>query len=66
MSVALIGAAFLTVEHAGCADPGHFVTRADGVVELVGGCVAAGDLLVPGAPENPRSSTIRAPQGVRP
>ena len=39
-----------TVLDAGCPDPGRLVVGADGVVELVGGCVRAGDLVVPGAP----------------
>ncbi len=43
-------AAVLTVLDAGCPDPGRLVVGADGVVELVGGCVRAGDLVVPGAP----------------
>lgn len=63
----LIGAAFFTVEHAGCSDPGHYVIRADGVVELVGGCIAAGDLVVPGRPETPSTPVAVVPeQGVRP
>lgn len=65
VAAGLIGAAFLTVQHAGCDDPGHFVTRA-GVVELVGGCVAAGDLVVPGAPAGPATTTAPPAQGVRP
>jgi len=35
---------------AGCPDPGRLVTRTDGTLELVGGCISAGDLVVPGAP----------------
>ncbi|MBB5956277.1 hypothetical protein FHS29_002863 [Saccharothrix tamanrassetensis] len=42
-AVALTGAAFFTVAHAGCADTGRFVER-DGVVEFVGGCVDGQDL----------------------
>jgi hypothetical protein len=52
-SAVLVGAAFATVAGAGCADPGRLVTRADGSTVLVGGCVAATDLVVPGAPLPP-------------
>lgn len=48
-SVALVVAAFVTVAGAGCDDPGRLVARSDGSTVLVGGCVAAADLVVPGA-----------------
>jgi hypothetical protein len=62
--VGMLAAAVATVAGAGCADPGRLVTRADGVVVLEGGCVSAGDLVVPGAP----LATLdgRAPVAVRP
>lgn len=47
---ALVTAAILTVRTAGCDDPGRLVARSDGTVQVQGGCVAAGDLVVPGAP----------------
>lgn len=64
VAAGMVGAAVATVAGAGCDDPGRLVTRADGVVVLEGGCVSAGDLVVPGAP----LSTLdgRAPDGVRP
>ena len=52
-AVALTGAAFFTVAHAGCADGGRFVER-DGVVEFVGGCVDPHEL-----PAVPRVETAR-------
>ncbi|MFD1147124.1 hypothetical protein [Saccharothrix hoggarensis] len=53
-AVALTGAAFFTVAHAGCAETGRFVER-DGVVEFVGGCVDADRLpAVPPRVENAR------------
>ncbi|MBP2340827.1 hypothetical protein JOF41_007005 [Saccharothrix coeruleofusca] len=48
-AVALTGAAFFTVAHAGCEDSGRFVQREDGAVEFVGGCLDGHDL--PTAPE---------------
>jgi hypothetical protein len=38
-AVALGGVAVFTVQQAGCADPGQYVQRDDGQVELVGSCV---------------------------
>jgi hypothetical protein len=35
-----------TVQQAGCAEPGHYELGTHGY-ELVGGCIAAGDLVVP-------------------
>ncbi|GAB2930280.1 hypothetical protein GCM10027047_28510 [Rhodococcus aerolatus] len=49
-SAALVAGAFATVAGAGCDDPGRLVARSDGSAVLVGGCVAADDLVVPGAP----------------
>lgn len=45
-AAALAAVAVVTVQGAGCDDPGHYELRADGY-ELVGGCVAPGDLVVP-------------------
>ncbi|WP_127782181.1 hypothetical protein [Rhodococcus sp. X156] len=63
-SASLIGGALFTVAQAGCDTPAHLQTRADGGVELVGGCVAAGDLVVPGAPTTP--AAVPDGQGNRP
>jgi hypothetical protein len=38
--------AILTVRSAGCDDPGRYELRG-GTYELVGGCIAPGDVLVP-------------------
>lgn len=45
-AAALAAVAVATVRDAGCDDPGYLAQGADGGYELVGGCVAAGDLLV--------------------
>jgi hypothetical protein len=45
-AAALAAVAVATVRGAGCEDPGHYAPLAGGGYELVGGCVAAGDLLV--------------------
>ncbi|WP_300009119.1 hypothetical protein [Pseudonocardia sp.] len=49
---ALAAMAVATVRGAGCDDPGYYAPI-DGGYELVGGCVAAGDLLVPSSPTEP-------------
>ncbi|MGH3760387.1 hypothetical protein [Actinophytocola sp.] len=38
-AVALAGVAVFSVHQAGCGDPGRYVQRDDGQVELVGSCV---------------------------
>ena len=43
---ALAAVAVVTVQQAGCDDPGHYQLGAHGY-ELVGGCIAPGDLVVP-------------------
>ncbi|MEJ3653716.1 hypothetical protein WEH80_12100 [Actinomycetes bacterium KLBMP 9759] len=43
---ALAAVAVVTVERAGCADPGRYELVGDHY-ELVGGCIAAGDIVVP-------------------
>lgn len=50
-AAALAAVAFATVQRAGCDDPGYYAV-VDGGYELVGGCVAAGDLVVP-EPQDP-------------
>ncbi|WP_439663227.1 hypothetical protein ACSHWB_18355 [Lentzea sp. HUAS TT2] len=42
-AVALTGAAFLTVAHAGCDEAGRFV-RTGETIQFVGGCVNGADL----------------------
>lgn len=64
-SAALVVAAFLTVDGAGCDDPGRLVAQPDGSTVLVGGCVAAEDLVVPGAPL-PTDVPAPAGDGLRP
>lgn len=46
-AVALMAAAFATAANAGCSDPGRIELTGQGY-ELVGGCVAEGDFVVPG------------------
>lgn len=46
-AVALTGTAVITVVHAGCSRPGHFVQHDGWVVEFVGGCLAPDDLPSP-------------------
>lgn len=38
-ALALAGVAVYTVGHAGCADPGRYIQRDDGQVELVDSCL---------------------------
>ncbi|MFC5993881.1 hypothetical protein ACFQE5_06610 [Pseudonocardia hispaniensis] len=44
--------AVLTVRSAGCADPGHYELR-NGGYELVGGCIAPNDIVLPEQPVAP-------------
>jgi hypothetical protein len=53
--------AVATVEQAGCDDPGRYELRADGY-ELVGGCVAPGDIVVlDPTPVRPKDDDKAAP-----
>jgi hypothetical protein len=45
VAAAMAAIALVTVERAGCADPGHYELH-EGSYELVGGCVKPGDLPV--------------------
>jgi hypothetical protein len=45
VAAAMATIALITVQRAGCGDPGHYVLRGNGY-ELVGGCVEPGDLPV--------------------
>jgi len=60
VSAGLIGAAFFTVQHAGCDSPGHLAVSQGGVVQVVGGCVSAEDLVVPGTPWQPGTAPVPA------
>jgi hypothetical protein len=57
VAAALTAVAVLTVARAGCDDPGRYVRGPNGYV-LVGGCLAPGDLAVPG-PASPTDPTHR-------
>jgi hypothetical protein len=46
VAATLAAVAVLTVQRAGCDEPGHYELGARGY-ELVGGCIAPGDLVVP-------------------
>jgi hypothetical protein len=60
VATALAVVALVTVQGAGCDDPGQYVLGADGY-ELVGGCIAPGDIVVPDpAPDAPPPSDAAA------
>lgn len=61
-AVALVGVALATVRGAGCDDPGY-LAPVDGGYELVGGCVAAGDLLVSEPPPTAPDEDLDAGRG---
>jgi hypothetical protein len=46
VAAALAAVAVVTVQRAGCDDPGHYELAAGGY-ELVGGCIAPGDIVMP-------------------
>jgi hypothetical protein len=55
-AAALMAAAFAAAANAGCADPGR-IERTGDSYQLVGGCVAPGDIVVPGnTPAQPTAS----------
>ncbi|NMH98579.1 hypothetical protein [Pseudonocardia acidicola] len=56
-AAALAVIAVLTVREAGCDNPGRYELRADGY-ELVGGCIAPGDIVLP---EPPAKSPVITP-----
>ena len=60
----LAGAAIITANQAGCANPGSYV-RIPGGVALIGGCLNSADLPVapPPAPRTPSSSHSKPPTG---
>jgi hypothetical protein len=61
LAAAVLGTlAIVTVEQAGCTDPGHYVA-VQGGYELVGGCLSPDDLVVPAAPSAPTPVLPAAP-----
>jgi hypothetical protein len=58
-AVALTGAAFYTVDRAGCEDPAQYI-RHDNHVELVGGCVDTAELpsVQPGPASQPTPPVV--------
>ncbi|MEO9223155.1 MAG: hypothetical protein ABI251_15565 [Mycobacteriaceae bacterium] len=65
-SAGLVAAAFLTVSHAGCDTPGYLVTRPDGVVQVVDGCLSSADVVIPAHPSEPAEAPLPPQPGVRP
>jgi hypothetical protein len=62
VAAVLAAIAVVTVEGAGCDDPGHYEVSAGGY-ELVGGCIAPGDIVVPHpAPQDPAATIPSPPQ----
>lgn len=57
-AVALGGVAVFSVQQASCADPGRYIQRDDGQVELVGSCVDPEHL--PPAPEKQENEVAPA------
>jgi hypothetical protein len=61
VAAVLTAIAVVTVQSAGCDEPGRYELVA-GTYELVGGCIAPGDLVVPEpAPVSPLPAADRAP-----
>jgi hypothetical protein len=58
VAAAMATIALITVQRAGCDDPGHYVLRGSGY-ELVGGCVEPGDLPVASAPAPSQANSDR-------
>ena len=62
VAAALAAIAVVTVEQAGCHDPGHYVVGAQGY-ELVGGCLEPGDLQVSPVTPPPAAASPVDPRG---
>jgi hypothetical protein len=62
VAAALATIALVTVEQAGCHDPGHYVVGAEGY-ELVGGCLEPGDLQVSPVTPPPVATSAPDPRG---
>ncbi|MFR9801673.1 hypothetical protein ACL02T_05120 [Pseudonocardia sp. RS010] len=61
LAAAVLGTlAIVTVERAGCTEPGHYVAVPGGY-QLVGGCLSPDDLVVPTAPARPEPAGPAAP-----
>ena len=61
VAAVLTAIAVVTVDEAGCDEPGHYELVA-GAYELVGGCIAPGDIVVPApVPVPPRPAEDAAP-----
>jgi len=61
VAAVLTAIAVVTVKSAGCDDPGHYELVGGGY-QLVGGCIAPGDILVPEpAPVTPLPAADPAP-----
>ena len=56
-AVVLAGVAVFSVHQAGCSDPGRYVQRDDGQMELVGSCVDPAQL--PPAPKTDKQEPAR-------
>jgi hypothetical protein len=56
VAAVLAAVAVATVEGAGCDDPGRYELGVNGY-ELVGGCIAPGDLIVPEPVQQPPAPT---------
>jgi len=57
-AVALAGVAIFSIQQTGCGDPGHYVQRDDGRLELVGSCLDPAKL--PPARQTPKSEPVPA------
>ena len=61
VAAVLTAIAVVTVQSAGCDDPGRYELVAGGY-ELVGGCIAPGDIVVPApTPKPPHPTDATAP-----
>ena len=60
VAAVLAGVAVITVQRASCDDPGRYVQAGENYV-LVGGCIAPGDIVVPGDIDK-RAPTAPAPE----
>ena len=57
-AAALAVGAVVAARTAGCDDPGHYEVRSWGY-ELVGGCIAPGDIIVPDPAPAPKQYSLR-------
>lgn len=59
-AAALMAAAFVAAANSGCADPGRIERTPQGY-QLIGGCVAPGDMVVPSAVPEPPTAPVGEP-----